>query len=482
MDYTGRTRIVCTLGPASSSVDTLAELIRSGMDVVRLNFSHGTHEEHLNALRNVRVAVDRTGIRVAILQDLQGPKIRIGELSVASIDLKQGSRLTITTDVMLGVPGRVSTTYAGLAADVRRGEDILLDDGKLRLRVMDVVGSDVVCEVLVGGPLSAHKGINLPGVAVSAPSFTEKDLHDLEFGLAQDIDFVALSFVRSADDVRQLRDAIAARIPSGGRIPVIAKIEKPQAIANIDEIIAEADGIMVARGDLGVELPPEEVPIHQKMIIRRCNSVGKPVIVATQMLESMVGNPTPTRAEASDVANAVIDGGDAVMLSGETSVGRYPVEAVRMMSRIIRKVESEHLGRSRVSMESRATVEDRHDALGRSACVLAEQMRAAAIVTVTHSGQTARVLARYRPDPQIVAITDSAKTLRRLSIVWGVRGVLVESLGGDSDRALVQVQEQLLASGLVQPGEYIVLLAGQPFFARGSTNFIKVEKIGDPKG
>lgn len=477
MDQTGKTRIICTLGPASSSVDTLTELIRSGMDVVRMNFSHGTHDDHLNAMRNVRTAVDRTGIHVAILQDLQGPKIRVGELSVPSIDLRQGTRLTITTETIVGGPGRISTTYAGLAADVRKGEDILLDDGKLRLRVVDIAGNDVVCDVLVGGPLSPHKGINLPGVAVSAPSFTEKDLHDLEFGLAHDIDFVALSFVRSADDVRQLRDAIAVRVPSGARIPIIAKIEKPQAIANIDEIIAEADGIMVARGDLGVELPPEDVPIHQKMIIRRCNSAGKPVIVATQMLESMVSNPTPTRAEASDVANAVIDGGDAVMLSGETAVGKYPLEAVRIMDRIIRKVESERLGRPRVPLESRTSVENRHDALGRSACVLAEQMRAAAIVTVTNSGQTARVLARYRPDPQIVAITDSPKTLRMLSIVWGVRGLMVESLEGDSDRALAQVQERLVASGLVQRGEYIVLLAGQPFFARGSTNFIKVEKI-----
>jgi pyruvate kinase len=313
---------------------------------------------------------------------------------------------------------------------------------------------------------------------VSAPSFTEKDLRDLEFGLSNEIDYVALSFVRSADDIRHLRAAIASRVNPGTRIPVIAKIEKPQAIANIDEIITEADGIMVARGDLGVELPPEDVPLLQKMIISRCNSAGKPVIIATQMLESMINSPTPTRAEASDVANAVLDGGDAVMLSGETSIGRYPLEAVRIMDRIIRKVESERMERNRHPVEPGASVADRHDALGRAACLLAEQMHAAAIVTVTNSGQTARVLARYRPDPQIIAVTDSPKTLRKLNIVWGVRGMTIENMENDSDRALAQVQERLVGSGLVKRGDYIVLLAGQPFFARGSTNFIKVEQVG----
>jgi pyruvate kinase len=284
--------------------------------------------------------------------------------------------------------------------------------------------------------------------------------------------------VRTADDVRNLRAAIASRLPAGLRPRIIAKIEKPQAIANIDEIIGATDGVMVARGDLGVELPAEDVPILQKMIVARCNGAGKPVIIATQMLESMVSSPTPTRAEVSDVANAVLDGGDAVMLSGETSVGKYPVETVRIMARIIRKVESERLGKRKQIMDSRTAVENRHDALGSAACVLADQMRAAAIVTVTNSGHTARVIARYRPDPPIIAVTDSVRTLRSLALVWGVRGLIVENLGDDSDSALARVQERLVASGLVKRGEYIVLLAGQPFFARGSTNFIKVEKIG----
>jgi pyruvate kinase len=426
----------------------------------------------------VHQAVEQSGVVVSVLQDLQGPKIRIGELSVPSIDLHQGEKLVITTEPLVGGPGRVSTTYEALSSDVRPGADILLDDGKLRLKVLEVKGKDVTCEVIVGGCLSAHKGIYLPGVAVSAPSLTEKDMHDLEFGLEHEVDFVALSFVRTADDVRNLRAAIAERRPPGLRPRIIAKIEKPQAIANIDEIIGATDGVMVARGDLGVELPAEDVPLLQKMIVGRCNGAGKPVIIATQMLESMINSSTPTRAEVSDVANAVLDGGDAVMLSGETSVGKYPVETVRIMARIVRKVESERQGKRPLIIESGVTVENRHDALGRSACVLADQMRAAAIVTVTNSGQTARVIARYRPDPPIIAVTDNTRTLRSLGLVWGVRGLMIENLGDNSDSALARVQERLVASGLVNRGEYIVLLAGQPLFARGSTNFIKVEKIG----
>jgi pyruvate kinase len=479
MAVAGKTKIVCTLGPASAGVPILTRLIDAGMDVVRLNFSHGRHEDHLAAINNVREAVRITGTDLAILQDLQGPKIRIGDLSVPSFLLSPGDDLIITTEEMMGVPGRVSTTYKGLARDVKSEEEILIDDGKLQLRVTKVEGPDVHCRVIVGGPLSPHKGINLPGVAVSAPSMTEKDVVDLKFGLAKGVDYVALSFVRTAGDVRHLRSAIKAHSPDGRVTPVqiIAKIEKPQAIANIDEIISEADGVMVARGDLGVELPPEDVPVLQKMIIRRCNHVGKPVIVATQMLESMIASPTPTRAEASDVANAVVDGGDAVMLSGETSVGNYPVEAVQIMERIIRKIESERLSHHRGSADARGSVADRHEALARSACLLADQMHAAAIVAVTNSGQTAKVVARYRPDPPIIAITDNPETLRSLSVIWGVRGLLVDTLEQDSDRGVEQVQARLISSGAVRKGEYIVLLAGQPFFARGSTNFIKVERI-----
>jgi pyruvate kinase len=419
----------------------------------------------------------KTGEHITILQDLQGPKIRIGELSTPSIILQPGHRLRITTEPVAGSVERISTTFENLPGDVRTGDDILLDDGKIRLRVQSVDKREVFCEVLVGGTLTAHKGINLPGVAVSAPSLTEKDLEDLDFGMKYDVDYVALSFVRSAGDIKDLRREIGRRRGSGRPPSIIAKIEKPQAIADINAIIAESDGIMIARGDLGVELPAEDVPLLQKMIVKKCNAAGKPVIIATQMLESMIASPTPTRAEASDVANAVLDGADALMLSGETSVGRYPQEAVQIMDRIIRKVESERLMHRRPADSAAGGVENRHDALGRSACVLAEQMKAAAIVTVTNSGQTARVISRYRPDPPIVAVTDSEKTLQLLNIVWGVRGLVIGNLNADSDKALEEIQGMLVTSGIVRRGENVVLLAGQPFLARGSTNFIKVEKI-----
>jgi pyruvate kinase len=333
-----------------------------------------------------------------------------------------------------------------------------------------------VTEVVVGGTLTSHKGINLPGVRVSSPSCTPKDLDDLLFGLQEGVEYVALSFVRSARDIQDLREAIARQ--GGGRgVQVIAKIEKPEALQAIREIVAVADGIMVARGDLGVEVAPEEVPILQKQIVAQCNAAGKPVIIATQMLESMIDNPRPTRAEANDVANAVLDGADAVMLSGETSVGHYPLEAVTMMNRIIARVEAEKTLPGRHSWLLEGSVSNRHEALGQAACMLAQQMNAAALVAVTRSGQTARVLSRYRPSPKIVAVTADARTLQMLGLVWGVRGLVIPELDDDSDKALHRIQQCLLAGGWVRPGEYVVLLGGQPFLARGSTNFIKVERI-----
>ncbi len=472
------TKIVCTLGPSSNSVEMLTQLVRSGIDVVRLNFSHGTHEDHLMTLQNVQHAMTRTGKSVTVLQDLQGPKIRIGEFNVPFIDLRPEEEFTVTTDPIIGDASRVSTTYTNLTRDVHPGDFILLDDGKVRVRVIEVKGNDVRCEVITGGTLSAHKGINLPNVAVSTPSLTAKDIRDLEFGIRHDVDYVALSFVRTADDIRGLRKEIIGRIEKGRFLPIVAKIEKPQAVANIDAIITEADCIMIARGDLGVELPPEDVPMLQKKIIRKCNEAGKPVIIATQMLESMINSPTPTRAEANDVANGVVDGADAVMLSGETSVGKYPLETVQIMDRIIKKVESENYGTQRILDHPHQGVSSRHDALARAACVLAEQMNAAAIVCVTRSGETARVVSRYRPRTRILAITDRVKILRRLNLIWGVHGITIEDLEQDSDKALKQIQEQLLNLGLIQRGEYVVVLAGQPFFARGSTNFIEVEKVG----
>jgi pyruvate kinase len=473
----GKTKIVCTIGPSTNTVEILAELIKAGMDVIRLNFSHGTHDDHRKTLGSVYEATKRAGKEIAVLQDLQGPKIRVGGLTSPSVELKSGSQFVLTTNQVAGDAKQISTNYVNLPNDVRPGDSILIDDGKLRLRVVEIKHHDVLCKVEVGGKLSANKGINLPGTSISGPSLTEKDLQDLEFGLRNDVDYVALSFVRAADDIRKLRNVITDRIENERFPPIIAKIEKPQAVDNIDAIIAEAGGIMVARGDLGVEMPPEDVPMLQKMIIRKCNRVGKPVVIATQMLESMIHSPTATRAEASDVANAVVDGGDALMLSGETSVGEYPIQAVQIMDRIIRKIESTRIGPAHALERDVGVVDDRVDALGRSACVLAEQMNASAIVVVTHSGATAKVVSHYRPRPKIIAVTDQARILRQLSLVWGVCGIVIEDLNDDSDKALEKIQKRLVTAGLVTKGEYVVMLAGLPFFARSSANFIKVERV-----
>ena len=472
----GKTKIVCTLGPASCSAAVLEKMIHAGMDVARLNFSHGTREDHLTALRTVREVADRAGEPITILQDLQGPKIRTGKLSTPSVRLVDGARFTITIEDTPGTADRVSTTYHNLPKDVKPGDTILMDDGLLQLKVLKSTATDVVTEVIHGGMLKEHKGINLPGVAVSAPSFTEKDIEDLEFGIVNDVDYVALSFVRSGDDIRQLRDIIIAKIPKGKKLPIVAKIEKGEALQNIDEIIREADAIMVARGDLGVECLTQDVPIAQKMICKKANAAGKPVIIATQMLESMIENPRPTRAEANDVANAVLDGADAVMLSGETSVGKYVVDVVRTMDSIIRRAEEEYRDRLDLPDEISDEKASVFKALGRSACVLAKQIGAAAIVPITHSGETATTIAKYRPFGKIIAITGRERIRRRLNLVWGVRSILIEKIA-DSDTTFETIHQELLKSGYVKRGDYIVMTAGLPLLARGTTNMVKVEKI-----
>lgn len=472
-----RARILATVGPASNTREMLTKLVEAGLDVVRLNLSHGSHDDHRLSIANARAAAKEVGRPLAILMDLQGPKIRIGTFATPTVELAAGDTFTVTTSDVRGTAERVSTSYAGLPGDVKVGDPLLLDDGKLRLVVERVSEEDVVCRVVVGGTLSARKGINLPGSSVSVPSLTEKDLDDLAFGINERVDALALSFVRSAEDVRVLRNAMRRHVPDDHRLPVVAKIEKPQAIEDIDAIIEVADGIMVARGDLGVELPPEEVPVHQKMIIRKCLAAGRPVIVATQMLESMIGNPIPTRAETSDVANAVMDGADAVMLSGETSVGKYPVEAVSMMNRIIVQVESRGLAVGNLWETLLAKADRAHDALGRAACIIAEQTRAAAIIAVTHTGLTARIVARYRPETPVIAVTDTEETLRRLSFVWGVRGVVV----GPGDRTVETivrtVRKKLTAEGLIRSGAPVVILGGMPLFSGGSTNSIRIERL-----
>ena len=472
----GKTKIVCTLGPSSSTVDVIEKMIRAGMDVVRLNFSHSTHEEHRAAMKAVREAAERAGEPIAILQDLQGPKIRTGKLASPEVRLVDGAKFIITINEIAGNAERVSTTYQNLPKDVKPGDTILMDDGLLQLKVLSSTATDVVTEVVHGGILKEHKGINLPGVSVSAPSLTDKDIEDLEFGIANDIDYVALSFVRTGDDIRRLREFIIAKIDKGKKLPIIAKIEKREALDNIDEIIREADAIMVARGDLGVECATEDVPIAQKMICKKANAAGKPVIIATQMLESMIENPRPTRAEANDVANGVLDGADAVMLSGETSVGKYVVEVVRTMDLIIRRAEEEYRDQLDLADEAGEKQAEVFKAIGRAACVLAKQIGAAAIVPITHSGETAKTIAKYRPYGKIIAVTDRERIRRRLNLVWGVRSILVPKIA-DTDTTLATIQQELLKSGYVNKGDYIVMTAGIPLLARGTTNMVKVEKI-----
>ncbi len=466
-----RTKIVATLGPATDSAACIRELTEAGVDVFRLNFSHGTHAEHARRLERVRRVARALGANVCVLQDLQGPKIRTGRLAGGKpVVLRAGAALTITTRSVVGDAECVGTTYRALPRDVGVGDRILLDDGLLELRVEGKSAEAVRCRVVVGGPLGEHKGINLPGVLVSAPAMTAKDRRDLAFGLKLGVDAVALSFVRRAEDVLVARRAIRRH---GSDAPVIAKIEQPEALDDLDAILEASDGVMVARGDLGVELPPERVPVLQKRIIREANRRGKPVIVATQMLESMVKNPRPTRAEASDVANAIFDGTDAVMLSAETSIGAYPVEAVGMMSRIAEEAETafrpdRSLLRGWEALEVPAAVAD-------AAVRVAEDVRAAAIVVFTLSGATARLVAQRRPACAIHAFSPSEATCRRLALVWGV-----EAHGAPmaaSTDALVSRAEGLLRRlKAVRPGETLVLVGGATPLP-GATNVVKVLRV-----
>jgi pyruvate kinase len=467
-----RAKIVCTLGPATSSPERIRELVDAGMDVARLNMSHGTHADHQRAYRWVRAASDQSGHGVGIFADLQGPKIRLGRFADGPVELVDGQPFVITTRDVSGDDRVAGTTYDGLPGDVGPGDPILVDDGKVRLRVTRVDGQDVHTEVVVGGPVSNHKGINLPGVAVSVPALSEKDVEDLRFALGLTVDFIALSFVRSArdvDDVRKVMDEV------GVHLPVIAKIEKPQAIENLDEIIAAFDGFMVARGDLGVECPLEEVPFLQKAVIEKARRNAKPVIVATQMLESMISAPAPTRAEASDVANAVIDGADAVMLSGETSVGEYPVGTVETMARILTSAEDH-------SLEHMAAIDwnprTRGGVIAKAAAEVAERVGARYLVAFTQSGDSARRLSRYRGQIPILAFTPEAVVRSQLSLTWGVetfKTVAVEH----TDQMVRQVDEALLKIGRVDEGDLVVIIAGSPPGIPGSTNALRIHRMGD---
>ena len=467
-----RTKIVATAGPACGAPSVLEEMIRTGVDVIRLNMSHGTQSGHEDTIRRVREAASQLERPVALLLDLCGPKMRTGKIEGRGpIALRAGQRFTITNEDIQGTADRVSTTYKALAQDVRPGDAIMLSDGAIELRVQAVSANDVECEVVFAGQLGEHKGINLPGVAVSAPAVTPKDLEDLKFGLGHDVDYVALSFVREPDDVTSL---IRDMERLGSRKPVIAKIEKPEALENLDAILDRADGVMVARGDLGVELSPERVPAAQKRIIREANARGKPVITATQMLESMINSPRPTRAEASDVANAIIDGTDAVMLSGETAVGRFPAQCVEMMERIARETESsETFWQTRPAVERGTYGKDR--AIVSAAYAAARDVNAAAIIVFTISGQTADAVAQTRPASRIVAFTPEPATYRRLALRWGVQPSMIE-FGHNTDELIRKGEERLLALGLAQPGQTVVCVAGTTPL-RGATDMLKIDTL-----
>jgi pyruvate kinase len=469
-----RTKIVATLGPASNSPAMIRKLIDAGVNVFRLNFSHGSHETHGAAIRDIRRAASEARRPVAILQDLQGPKMRIGELvGHRPVNLSAGDSVRITTDAVAGTAARISTTYAALPDDVRKGDVILLDDGRLQLCVTGVVGREVQTEVLVGGALDEHKGMNLPHTPLSAPCLTEKDLEDLRFGVVAGVDYVGLSFVRRMSDIEDFRRSAKS---AGRDAPVIAKIERIEAIENLEEIVAAADGVMVARGDLGVETSAAEVPILQKRILSVAGRRGKPDITATQMLETMVSNPQPSRAEAADIANAVFDGTGALMLSAETAVGKYPVEAVRMMSEIALAAER-HLSEYRRPFvrEKAAGPGSVAEASAHAACVAAQELGAAAIAVFTLSGRTALLVAARRPAAPVLAFTPSEEACRRLALVWGVRPMLSEMAAGPD--ALVAMAERVVRScGRVRPGDLVILLAGSTTVP-GATNMMRVHRV-----
>ncbi|MGB1892339.1 MAG: pyruvate kinase [Candidatus Latescibacterota bacterium] len=471
-----RAKIVCTIGPASRSPDVLRALVDAGMDVARLNFSHGSHADHAAVVADLRRIADEAGRPLAILQDLQGPKIRLGTLQGGAVQLSTGARFVLTTEEIEGDADRASTTYKALPSDVTQGDDILLSDGLLRLRVDGVNGEDITCTVVDGGHLRQRAGINLPGAELSVPSMTEKDLADLAFGVEQGVDWVALSFVRSAADVDALKAELARLQADAG---VIAKLEKPQAIDALDDIVDAADAIMVARGDLGVEMSPERVPFIQKTIIRACAAAGKPVITATQMLESMIENPRPTRAEASDVANAVFDGTDAVMLSGETAMGAHPVHAVQMMHRIVseaeRNVAAQPEMRRRARREAALSFSD---AIAEAAGQVAADTKAAAIVAFTQSGFSAKLIARSRPQTRIYAFTPHRRVQRRLCVHWGLEPRHAAYLERTQDMIEV-VEQQLLEEGIVRAGDSLVFLAGMPSNRPGTTNMLRLHTVGD---
>ena len=467
-----RAKIVCTLGPAVESVQKITELINAGMNMARLNLSHGSHDEHQKRVDLVRSAAKKANKAVAILVDLQGPKIRLGRFSSGPHELSRGDTFTITTDDIDGTKDKVSTTYKGLPGDCKAGDSIMIDDGKVSVQVVQVKGSDVITKVIQPGMVSNNKGINLPGVAVSLPALSEKDIADLRWGLQAGVDFIALSFVRNAADIKDIHKIMNE---VGVKVPVIAKIEKPQAVENLQEIVDAFDGIMVARGDLGVELPIEDVPMVQKRCITMARESAKPVIVATQMLDSMISNSQPTRAEATDCANAVLDGADALMLSGETSVGDFPIDAVKVMARIIERTEEVALDQIPPLKHSPAT---KAGAITKAATEVGLTVGAKYLVAFTQSGDSARRMSRLRSPIPMLALTPEIGTYNRLALSWGVESLLTASVN-HTDEMVMQVDTILIESKRVKIGDLVLIVAGSPPGIPGSINAMRVHKIGD---
>ena len=470
-----RAKIVCTLGPAVESIEKITELIDAGMNMARLNLSHGSHDEHQKRLDLVRAAAKKANKAVAILVDLQGPKIRLGKFSSGPHELSRGDTFTITTDDIAGTKDKVSTTYKGLPGDCKAGDAIMIDDGKVSVQVVQVKGNDVITKVIQPGMVSNNKGINLPGVAVSLPALSEKDIADLRWGLKAGVDFIALSFVRNAADIKDIHKIMDE---VGVKVPVIAKIEKPQAVENLQEIVDAFDGIMVARGDLGVELPIEDVPMVQKRCITMARESAKPVIVATQMLDSMISNSQPTRAEATDCANAVLDGADALMLSGETSVGDFPIDTVKVMARIIERTEEVALDQIPPLKHSPAT---KAGAITKAATEVGSTVGAKYLVAFTQSGDSARRMSRLRSPIPMLALTPEIGTYNRLALSWGVESLLTATVN-HTDEMVMQVDSILIDSKRVKIGDLVLIVAGSPPGIPGSINAMRVHKIGDAVG
>jgi pyruvate kinase len=470
-----RTKIVCTIGPASSSSRVLTSMLRAGMDVARLNFSHGTHEQHGRVIRLLRELAAQRDRPLAILQDLSGPKVRLATIACGQVHLKRGQRLTLTTRPVPGDDLEICLPVPALISAVKVGDRLLVDDGRVELVIVEKSGTDLLVRSVGSGALSSRKGVTAPGVSLDIAAVTEKDVADLRFGLSQGVDWIAASYVRGPSDLDPLRAVMAE---TGIELPIIAKIEKLEAVRRLDELLKVVQGIMVARGDLGVEIPIDEVPIVQKQVIRQCNEHNQPVITATQMLESMVQNPRPTRAEVTDVANAILDGTDAVMLSGETAAGLYPVEAVRMMARVAERADGALADRP-LMPSTRARVINVTDGVAQAAVELARDLKARAILCATASGSTARLIARYRPEMTLVAVTPSEQTYRRLALTWGVQPVLIGPVA-TTDRMMEETITAAANRGILRTGDRVILTAGVPVNIVGNTNLIRVHVIGQP--